>query len=672
MAKGNTKSKEQKPIEQTLWDAANKLRGKVEPAEYKHVVLSMIFLKYANDRFSEHREQMIANGQEAFLEMMPFYQKDNVFYIPECARWDFIMKNAKQPDIAIKIDTALHEIEMKNPSLEGALPDNYYSRLHMDPSGLSSLLDLINGIDLQVGGDKDVFGKVYEYCLRQFALKEGKGKGEFYTPRTVVALLCELIEPYSGIVYDGACGSGGMFVQSMRFVDEHKGNRLEVSIYGQELTDTTRRLAKMNLAIRGISANLGAEAANTFLNDQHKDLKADFSLENPPFNQKDWREPNQLTDDPRWNGYPTPPTSNANYGWLLNTLSKLSQNGVGVVLLANGALSADGEEYEIRKQMIENDVVESIIVLPRNMFYTTNISVTIWVLNKNKKSRIENRPDGTVSYRDRSNEVLFMDLRQMGHPYEKRYIEFNEEDRATIVECFKSWRFEKHNNSYKDIPFFCRSVSKDIIAQKDYNLSPSKYIELVHLHQKDGFEYKRLGDYISEIDNRNSKSEVTNLLGVSIEKRFMPSVANIIGTDLTTYKIISKNQFACSLMQVSRDGGVALALYKQREPSIMSPAYYLFEVTNKEIFPEYLELVLMGQEFDRDASFYAIGGVRGTLTWQEFCDIEIPVPDKPVQQELILNKRIFSLKNELSDLLESTELSKNELKSKLSSVIDSI
>ena len=196
------KPKEQKPIEQTLWDAANKLRGKVEPAEYKHVVLSMIFLKFANDRFDEHRQQMISNGQQAFLEMMPFYTKDNVFYIPECARWDFIMKNAKQPDIAIKIDTALHEIEMKNPALEGALPDNYYSRLHMDPSGLSSLLDLINGLELQVGGDEDVFGKVYEYCLRQFALKEGKGKGEFYTPRTVVALLCELIEPYSGIVYE--------------------------------------------------------------------------------------------------------------------------------------------------------------------------------------------------------------------------------------------------------------------------------------------------------------------------------------------------------------------------------------------------------------------------------------------------------------------------------------
>lgn len=468
--------KEQKPIEQILWDAANKLRGKVEPAEYKHVVLSMIFLKYANDRFDAHREQMKANGQEAFLEMMPFYTKDNVFYIPECARWAYIMQNAKQPDIAIKIDTALHEIEAKNPALDGALPDNYYSRLHMDPSGLSSLIDLINGIQLQVGGDKDVFGKVYEYCLRQFALKEGKGKGEFYTPRTVVALLCELIEPYSGIVYDGACGSGGMFVQSMRFVDEHKGNRLNVSIYGQELTDTTRRLAKMNLAIRGISANLGAEAANTFLNDQHKDLKADFALENPPFNQKDWREPNQLIDDPRWNGYPTPPTSNANYGWLLNTLSKLGQNGTGVVLLANGALSAGGDEYEIRKRMIENDVVEAIIVLPNRMFYTTDISVTAWILSRNKKARTEKRPEGDVTFRDRTGEILFMDLRQMGHPFEKKYIEFTEEDRKIITDRFKAWRMESFELSYENEDGFCYSASKAEIVEKDYSLVPSRYI----------------------------------------------------------------------------------------------------------------------------------------------------------------------------------------------------
>ena len=527
MARGTAKPKEQKPIEQILWDAANKLRGKVEPAEYKHVVLSMIFLKYANDRFDEHRAQMKANGQEAFLEMMPFYTKDNVFYIPECARWAYIMENAKQSDIAIKIDTALHEIEQKNPSLEGALPDNYYSRLHMDPSGLSSLIDLINGIQLQVGGDKDIFGKVYEYCLRQFALKEGKGKGEFYTPRTVVALLCELIEPYQGIVYDGACGSGGMFVQSMRFVDAHGGNRLGVSIYGQELTDTTRRLAKMNLAIRGISANLGVEAANTFLNDQHKDLKADFSLENPPFNQKDWRAANELVDDPRWNGYPTPPTSNANYGWLLNTLSKLGQNGVGVVLLANGALSAGtagNDEYEIRKRLIENDIVESIIILPRSMFYTTDISVTIWMLNKNKKARTEKRPDGEVHFRDRTDEVLFMDLRQMGHPYEKKYIEFTDEDRAAIVDRFKSWRFEGYQTKYEDMPEFCYSAKKDEIVEKDYSLVPSRYIEFVNRDESVGYEERmaqlqgELKDLlIQEQQSRQDLLEVMKGLGYGIE-----------------------------------------------------------------------------------------------------------------------------------------------------------
>lgn len=525
MAKQSAKKqKEQKSIEQTLWDAANKLRGKVEPSEYKHVVLSLLFLKYANDRFEEQREQLIANGQQMFLEMLPFYAKDNVFYIPECARWDFIMKNAKQPDIAVKIDAALHEIERKNPSLSGALPDNYYSRLHMDTGGLASLLDLINGLKLQVGGDKDIFGKVYQYCLRQFALKEGKGKGEFYTPESVVALLCDLIEPYHGIVYDGACGSGGMFVQSMRFIDEHSGSRLDASIYGQELTDATRRLAKMNLAIRGITANLGAEAANTFLNDQHKDLKADFSLENPPFNQKDWREENQLNDDPRWKGYPTPPTSNANYAWLLNTLAKLGQNGVGAVLLANGALSAGGVEYEIRKRMIENDVVEAIIVLPQNMFYTTNISVTIWILNRNKKARVETRPSGQVTYRDRSNEIFFMDLRQMGSPYEKKYIQFTEEDRIHIVDSFKSWRFKRYETSYENVPGFCYSAKRCEVAEKDYSLVPSRYIEFPSSGEEVDYDEKMMslqGNLknllIQEEQSRRELLDVMKNLGYPIE-----------------------------------------------------------------------------------------------------------------------------------------------------------
>lgn len=466
------KEKLQKSMEAALWDACNKMRGSVEPSEYKHVMLSLIFLKYANDKFDEQREKLISEGKEAFLEMLPFYTKDNVFFIPECARWAYLMKEAKQDDIAIKVDTALHEIEVKNPSLAGALPDNYYSRLGLDSNVLSSLLDKMNGINLKTEQDKDVFGRIYEYFLSHFAIQEGKGKGEYYTPKTVVALLCELIEPYSGIVYDGACGSGGMFVQSIKFIDEHKGNKKEISVYGQEYTQTTLKLAKMNLAIRGISANLGLKAASTFQNDQHPDLKADFALMNPPFNQKGWREENELNDDPRWDGYLTPPTSNANYGWALNMISKLNQNGVGCLLLANGALSSDNTEYEIRKQIIKNDLLESIIILPNKMFYSTDISVTIWIFNKNKNERTIIRNGKEIAFRNRTDEILFIDLRQKGHPYEKKYVEFTQDDRKEIADIYHSWQT---GCNYHDIVGLCKTVRTSELD--DYSLIPSKYIE---------------------------------------------------------------------------------------------------------------------------------------------------------------------------------------------------
>ena len=471
------KEKLQKSMEAVLWDACNKMRGSVEPSEYKHVMLSLIFLKYANDKFDEQREKLINEGKEAFLEMLPFYTKDNVFFIPECARWAYLMKEAKQDDIAIKVDTALHEIEVKNPSLAGALPDNYYSRLGLDSNVLSSLLDKMNGINLKTEQDKDIFGRIYEYFLSHFAIQEGKGKGEYYTPKTVVALLCELIEPYSGIVYDGACGSGGMFVQSMKFIDEHKGNKKEISVYGQEYTNTTLKLAKMNLAIRGISANLGSKAASTFQNDQHKDLKADFALMNPPFNQSGWREENELIDDPRWDGYAVPPSSNANYGWILNFVSKLNQNGTGCLLLANGALDAGGDEYKIRKQLIENDLVEAILILPPKMFYSTDISVTIWIFNRNKSLRTLIKNGVEVSFKDRTNKVLFMDLRRKGHPYEKKYTELTPEDRNEIYSCFHSWQFE--GLEYDDKDEFCYSADLEEIRENDYSLVPSKYIKVI-------------------------------------------------------------------------------------------------------------------------------------------------------------------------------------------------
>jgi type I restriction enzyme M protein len=487
MAK-KVKAKKEKSIEETLWDSANKLRGTVESSEYKHVVLSLIFLKFASDKFVERRRELIEDGKEKYLEMKEFYNMSNIFFLPEVSRWSFIIENSKQNDIALKIDTALHTIEKNNPSLKGALPDNYFSRLNMDVSKLAALLDTINNIDTIKDKQQDIVGRVYEYFLSKFALAEGKGKGEFYTPKSIVNLIAEMIEPYKGVIYDPACGSGGMFVQSIKFIENHHGNKKEISIYGQEYTATTYKLAKMNLAIRGIAANLGDVAADTFGRDQHPDLKADYIMANPPFNQKDWRASDELVDDPRWRGYDIPPTSNANYAWILNMVSKLSVNGVAGFILANGALSGGGDEYKIRRKLIENDVVESIVILPRSMFYTTDISVTLWILNKNKKERTVTLPDETRNYRDRQNEILFLDLREKGIPFEKKYTQFSEENILEITQAYHNWQADF--GKYENVPEFCYSASINEVVAKDFSLVPSKYIEFVNRDENIDFDDK--------------------------------------------------------------------------------------------------------------------------------------------------------------------------------------
>jgi type I restriction enzyme M protein len=474
------------PIEVVLWDAANKLRGSIEPAEYKHVVLGLIFLKFASDKFEEHRKSLIAKGQEKYIERPEFYNLENVFFLDEISRWSYIIQNSKQNDIALKIDTALHNIEKNNKSLKGALPDNYFSRLGLDMTKLSSLLDTINDIDTIKDKEQDIVGRVYEYFLSKFALAEGKGKGEFYTPKSIVKLIAELIEPYKGIIYDPACGSGGMFVQSIKFIESHYGNKKEISIYGQEYTNTTYKLAKMNLAIRGISGNLGEKAADTFTDDQHKDLKADYVMANPPFNQKDWRAENELINDPRWRGYDVPPKSNANYAWILNTVSKLNDNGVAGFILANGALSGGGEEYKIRKTLIENNLVEAILILPRNLFYTTDISVTLWILNKNKKLLTKNIGDQQRQYRNREREILFVDLRQMGEPFEKKFTQFSDADIKKVTDTYHTWQRE----AIEAIPEYCYSASVDEVAKKDFSLVPSKYIEFVNRDENIDFDEK--------------------------------------------------------------------------------------------------------------------------------------------------------------------------------------
>jgi len=512
MAKKTTKK--QKSMEETLWDSANKLRGSVESAEYKHVVLSLIFLKFASDKFEERRKELIEDNKLQYIEMKEFYNMKNIFYLSEISRWSFIIKNAKQDDISLKIDTALHTIEKNNPALEGALPDNYFSRLNLEVSKLSALLDTINNIDTLKDKEQDIVGRVYEYFLKKFALAEGKGKGEFYTPKSIVNLIAEMLEPYKGKIYDPACGSGGMFVQSIKFIESHHGNTKEVAIYGQEYTKTTYKLAKMNLAIRGISAKLGDTAANTFSNDQHKDLKADYIMANPPFNQKDWRAENELIDDPRWAGYDVPPKSNANYGWILNIVSKLSNNGVAGFLLANGALSGGGEEYKIRKKLIENDLVEAIIILPRDMFYTTDISVTLWILNKNKKEKCIKINNEQKSYRNRENEILFMDLRRWGSEYEKKFIELTFDDISKVSQNYHNWQQADYRSTYKDIPEFCHSASFDEIKENNYSLILSKYVEFVDRDSHIDFdtEMKRIQTEFKILlkEEKDSQQELLN------------------------------------------------------------------------------------------------------------------------------------------------------------------
>jgi type I restriction enzyme M protein len=519
MAK-QTKEIKEKPIELTLWEAANKLRGGVDAAEYKHVVLGLVFLKFASDKFEEHREKLITEGKEKYLEMADFYNMYNVFFLEEESRWSYIIKKKNQSSagLPLLVDTALHLIEKDNKALKGALPDNYYSRLGLDTSKLSSLIDEINKVNTLKDKEQDVIGRVYEYFLGKFAIAEGKGKGEFYTPKTIVKLITEMIEPYKGIIYDPACGSGGMFVQSIKFIESHHGNQKEVSIYGQESSPTTFKLAKMNLAIRGISANLGVKHADTFLNDQHKDLKADFILANPPFNQKDWRAQNELLDDPRWRGYDVPPKSNANYGWILNMVSKLSENGIAGFILANGALSGGGEEYKIRKKLIENNLVEAIVIIPRDTFYTTDISVTLWIINKNKKARTVEVNGKLKNYRDRSKEVLFMDLRRWGHEFEKQFVELTDPEVDQVATNYHNWQQADWKTTYKDIPEFCYAASFDQIAKNDYSLVPSKYIEFVDRDSGIDFdtEMKRIQKDFKELlkEEKASQEQLINAFKV--------------------------------------------------------------------------------------------------------------------------------------------------------------
>lgn len=481
------KKSQAKSLETTLWAAADELRGKMDSAQYKHVVLGLIFLKYVSDTFMVRHNELARlvddpnsdyfmpteAAKTSVLEDRDEYTAEGVFWIPDTHRWEDLRKAAKQADIGSRVDAAMEAIERENVTLKGVLPKSYTQR-ELSSETIGGLIDTFSRQDLAAEEfkDLDVLGRVYEYFLGQFASNEGKKAGEFYTPRSIVQLLVEMLQPYHGRVLDPACGSGGMFVQADKFVQVHGGSRNDISVFGQESNATTWRLAKMNLAVRGIEGNLGAQWGDSFHADAHADLRADFVIANPPFNDSKWGG-ERLRQDPRWK-YGIPPTQNANYAWLQHFLHHCAPTGTVGTVLANGSLSSQQNgEGEIRRTMVEGDVVECIVALPPQLFYGTQIPVCLWLLTKNKAG-----VTSAISARPRQRETLFIDARRLGQMESRTHLAFGSGDITRIADAYHAWRGTETSKgqSYADVPGFCRAVTTDEIKGHGYILTPGRYV----------------------------------------------------------------------------------------------------------------------------------------------------------------------------------------------------
>ena len=476
-------------FEKQIWDAACVLRGNIDASEYKSVVLGLIFLKYISDRFEEKYQELLAEG-DGFEEDIDEYTSEGIFFVPANARWSVIASKAHTPEIGTVIDDAMRAIEKENKRLKDILPKNF-ARPELDKRRLGDVVDLFTNIQMiEHGSEKDILGRTYEYCLSKFAEQEGKLAGEFYTPSCVVRTLVDVLQPYNGRVYDPACGSGGMFVQSAKFIERHSGNINNLSVYGQDSNPTTWKMAQMNLAIRGIEANLGEYNADTFFNDCHPTLRADFIMANPPFNLSDWGA-DKLRDDVRWK-YGMPPASNANFAWLQHMIHHLAPNGKIGMVLANGSLSSQsGGEGEIRRNIINADLVECIVAMPTQLFYTTQIPVSLWFLAKNKKQK---------------GKTLFIDARKMGTMVTRKLRELTEEDIAKIADTYNAYV----DATLEDVKGFCAVVTTEEIAKQDYILTPGRYVGIEE-QQEDGepFEEKmtRLTGELSELFAQSHKLE---------------------------------------------------------------------------------------------------------------------------------------------------------------------
>jgi len=530
------KATTEEPLEKQLWKTADKLRKNIDAAEYKHIVLGLIFLKYISDAFEELYTKLKADkANGADPEDKDEYKAENVFFVPQDARWSYLQSKAKQPEIGKFVDDAMDAIEKENASLKGVLP-KVFARQNLDPTSLGELIDLVGNIAL---GDAkarsaDVLGHVFEYFLGEFALAEGKKGGQFYTPRSVVELLVEMLEPYKGRVFDPCCGSGGMFVQSLKFVDSHAGRVNDISIYGQESNQTTWRLAKMNLAIRGIdSSQVKWNNEGSFLNNAHKDLKADYIIANPPFNVSDWGGDLMRTDG-RWQ-YGVPPTGNANFAWMQHFIYHLAPSGQAGVVLAKGALtSKTSGEGDIRKALVENGFIDCIVNLPAKLFLNTQIPAALWFMSRNRSGKYHPALAGTPpregNFRDRSNEILFIDARNLGHLINRRTRELSKEDIDKITSTYHNWKYSPPsegwqpeadgvvNGGYEDIPGFCASIPISKVAELDYVLTPGRYVGLPD--DEDDFNFtERFTNLKAELEAQlNEEAQVNKIIAANLLK----------------------------------------------------------------------------------------------------------------------------------------------------------
>ena len=488
---------ELKQIEDKLWASADKMRGAVSVSDYKFIVLGLIFLKYISDSFEERYKELVEEGY-GLEEEKDSYTEKNIFYVPKNARWSYLVEHSKDDNIGEVIDDALTLIEKDNATLKNVLPKDYNSP-SMRNVNLGELIDLFTNIKVGTKDaiERDILGRIYEYFLGQFAKNELQKGGEFYTPACLVRTMVECIEPYQGRVYDPACGSGGMFIQSLKFVQEHQGNINNIGIYGQEKNPTTWRLAKMNLAIRSLNGDLGKYAADTFTEDLHKDLKADFILANPPFNLE-W-DVEKVSTDPRWR-YGLAPKNNANYAWLQHMISKLSQNGKMACILANGSLSAGGQEGEIRKKLLENDLVDCILSMSSNLFYTVTVPCSIWIINRNKKQK---------GY------TLFINASNMGTMVTRKLRELSKEEILKIAETYHNYQ---NNNNYEDVLGYCKKASLEEIENNDYVLTPGRYVGTEEV-EDDGVPFEeKMKTLTEELSNQLKQSneldeEIKRVLG---------------------------------------------------------------------------------------------------------------------------------------------------------------